>query len=263
MNLKIAISVVFAACLFSEPGVSLASFDQPFEALRVAHSGGAVEKRGYTNSYQALEGSATLGFRYFELDFVFTSDGHLVCLHDWEDNFKRTFGFETDKPLTLSEFEALASKHPKYTNCTLEGLATWMAAHPESVIVTDVRGSNLKALRQIGKTLPNARQRVIPQIYKPANHDRVKKLGFDQVIWTLYRYGGTDQEVIQQAEQFEGRFAIAMPTNRARSPLPSALAQRGIPTYVHTVNNKEARDMYLQEYGVTEIYTNRLAPSLP
>ena len=58
-----------------------------FQALRIAHAGGGLGKTSYTNSYQALTVDIDNGFKYFEIDFTFTKDDQLVCLHDWKHNF--------------------------------------------------------------------------------------------------------------------------------------------------------------------------------
>ena len=257
---KLAALLCGAASLALTPGPAFASDSASFETLRIAHAGGALGKRTYTNSYQALEANLERGFRYFEIDFVTTSDGHLVCLHDWKVNFKRTFGHAVKGPTTLDEFDRLVAENPRFTNCTLSGLADWMTAHPTAVIVTDVKGDNLAALASMAEALPDAGRRVIPQVYDPANYTAIKTLGFEQMIWSLYRFDGTGFDVIQWASNFEGRFAIAMPAAMAKSPLPNALAQRGIPSYTHTINRKADLDMYQREYGVAEIYTDHLAP---
>ena len=232
-----------------------------FQALRIAHAGGALGKATYTNSYQALEANLQKGFRYFEIDFVFTSDDRIVCLHDWKANFTRTFGFETEQRLSFEAFEKLVGENPKFTNCTLEGLASWLDEHPAAMVVTDVRGDNLKALKLIFDKLPDAGKRVIPQIYDPQHFETVRDMGFEQIIWTLYRYRGSNYQVIQWADEWDGaKVAITMPKSRASTALPSALKDRGIPTYVHTINKPEERDEFLTQFSVTEIYTDFLAP---
>ncbi len=231
-----------------------------FQALRIAHAGGGLGEATYTNSYQALTANINHGFKYFEIDFTFTNDDRLVCLHDWSDNFKRTFGFETDHRLSLQEFEQLSKKNKRFTNCTLEGLALWMQENPLAYIVTDVKDDNLKALKRIHDVLPDADHRVIPQIYQPKNFSAVNKMGFQQIIWTLYRYSGSGYEVISWVQRWQAAVAVTMPRERAASALPGALGSRGIPTYVHTINQREEMNMFLTKYGVTEIYTDYLIP---
>jgi glycerophosphoryl diester phosphodiesterase len=241
-------------------GVSAEMENSQFHSFRIAHAGGGLGKMTYTNSYQALNSSLENGFIYFEIDFTFTSDNQLVCLHDWGANFKRVFGFETKRRLALEEFETLAEENTKFTNCTLDGLAVWMKKNPAAHIVTDVKGDNLKALKQIHDLLPNWKNRVIPQIYDPRNFAAVQNMGFQQIIWTLYRYPGNGFNVIQWIEKWEAAVAVTMPKERAASALPRALHARGIPTYVHTVNKREERDKFITKFGVTEIYTDHLIP---
>ncbi len=201
------------------------------------------------------------GFQYFELDFTFTRDDELVCLHDWKRSFKRTFGFDIDGKVTLKEFEVLVQCRSKFTKCTLNGLAVWMRDNPVAYIVTDVKsGRNIEALKRIYDTLPDAGRRVIPQIYNPKNFDAIKEFGYEQIIWTLYRFGGSNDEVLNWVERFRGPIAITMPKERAESTLPMELKKRGIPTYVHTVNTGEELESFVAKFGITEIYTDFLQP---
>jgi hypothetical protein len=39
------------------------------------------------------------------------------------------------------------------------------------------------------------------------------------------------------------------------------MLKKGIPSYVHTINAVEELHKYTQEYGITEIYTDFLAPA--
>lgn len=88
---------------------------------------------------------------YFELDFVFTKDGHLVCIHDWKNNFKESFGFKTNERLDLETFKSLIKNNSKFEKCTLDTLISWMKENPKAYIVTDVKENNLKALQIMSK----------------------------------------------------------------------------------------------------------------
>ena len=54
----------------------------------IAHAGGGINGRTYTNSLEAWENSYQLGNRVFDADFTFTIDGELVLLHSWNDNLE-------------------------------------------------------------------------------------------------------------------------------------------------------------------------------
>jgi hypothetical protein len=231
-----------------------------FEALRIAHAGGGINGTTYTNSYEALNDNMEKGFLYFELDFIFTSDDKLVCLLDWEYNFEKLFGFKTSEKLTLKEFEQLVNDRSKFTLCTLDGLALWMKENPSAYIVTDMKESNVKALSLIYNALPDAHKRVIPQIYQPQNFDVVKRIGFDRIIWTLYRFGGNAESVLFWITTFQGPVAITMPRERAESTLPADLKLMNVSSYVHTINDPQEAERFITKFGITEIYTDFLLP---
>ena len=85
--------------------VSLSAFSQaPSNLLRIAHAGGQIENETYTNSLEALNANFKEGFRVFEIDFSWTTDTQLVCLHDWEQSFERSFGVAPRGAVSLQEF---------------------------------------------------------------------------------------------------------------------------------------------------------------
>lgn len=232
-----------------------------FQVARVAHAGGGFNRRSHTNSHDALDHNLKQGFSHFELDFSFTKDHQLVCIHDYEENFETIFGFQTEEKPTLDAFKSLVEKTPGFKNCTLESLAVWMEQNPSVFIITDIKEDNLKALRMISETAPDFKRRIIPQIYDPSNYNSVKDIGFEQVIWTLYRYDGSDEEVIKWVDTFNGPFAVTMGETRAKSTLPAKLAKKYIPTYVHTINTPDEAHRHLNNHSITEIYTDFLHPT--
>jgi glycerophosphoryl diester phosphodiesterase len=231
-----------------------------FMAYRVAHAGGGINRKTYTNSFEALDTNIKKGFKYFEIDFSFTKDGKLVCLHDWKHDFKRSFGFEVNEKLTLKEFNYLVKNKSDFMKCTADSLADWMKANSSAYIVTDVKGNNIKALNIIIKTLPNAKARVIPQVYDPSNLETIKDMGFKKIIWTLYRYRGSNDDVMRWVTNIDIPIAVTMPKSRADSTLPKKLKERNIPTYVHTINSTKDAEKYIKQLGITEIYTDFLQP---
>jgi len=234
-----------------------------FSVKRVAHAGGALNGQTYTNSIEALDTNLESGFEYFELDFMFTRDKHLACIHDWGDSLTKLCGGRMDRVPTLAEFCALAEENASFEPCTLAKLVQWMDRHPSASIVTDIKEDNVAGLRLIADTVPSYGKRIIPQIYAPENYSTVKKMGYGQVIWTLYQYRGSNDDVLRWVGTFEQPFAVTMPLGRAVSGLPGKLAERHIPTYVHTIN--DVNDLYrlLGEYAVADIYTDVLAPESP
>lgn len=231
-----------------------------FQVHKIAHAGGGISGKTYTNSYEALNENIKKGFTYFELDFSFTSDGHLVNIHDWEGSFKRSFGFNAKRRPTLKEFQTLVKNKSEFQKSTLDGLIVWLEEHPSATIITDVKDDNIRALEMIAKKVPDFKKRIIPQIYDPSNYERVQRIGFEQIIWTLYRYNGTNKEVLQWVDKFKGPFAITMPRGRAVTYLAHRLARKHIPTYVHTINSLEEANNFFYKFALSDVYTDFLEP---
>ncbi|WP_170923712.1 glycerophosphodiester phosphodiesterase family protein [Desulfocicer vacuolatum] len=239
----------------------LCNLPNNFIAHRVAHAGGGINNKKYTNSIDALNSNLKKKFQYFEIDFSFTADDKLVCLHDWKQSFKRSFGFERNKKLTLDEFNYLVKNKSEFQKCTACSLSEWMKMNPSAIIITDVKENNIEALKIMLEILPNAKTRIIPQVYNPENFEKIKGLGFEKMIWTLYRYRGSNDEVLNWVENFATPFAVTMPKSRAESTLPKELKKRQIPSYVHTVNTTQEKEKYINKFGISEIYTDFLPPS--
>ncbi len=222
----------------------------------MAHAGGGINGLTYTNSIDALD--ANVGrYELFELDFSFTSDGKLVCIHDWAGAAKANFGREFDKPPTFAEFTALNSSKQQPKNCTLETLIGWLERHPGKRIITDVKDDNVKALTYLATHYRHAAERFIPQIYQPEQYEPVQALGYKSIIFTMYRYFGTYDRLVDFAAA-NPLFAITMPPPHVPH-LTKRMRDLGVPTYVHTINSAEQLEA-LRANGVAEIYTDWLHP---
>lgn len=104
--------------------VTLSGTSGPKLAPFVAHGGGIQGQSAITNSLQALSLNADR-FDLLEIHLNWTTDGELVCLHDWEESF--AYRFDGRKgPVDLATFRALLAETPdKPRNCDMESLAQW------------------------------------------------------------------------------------------------------------------------------------------
>lgn len=235
------------------PPESCAGLELP---LMIAHAGGAVGGQTYSNSLEALDDSYGRGCRLFELDIQWTSDGKLVLLHDWSTAAARIFGGDFGDNWRSRETFLHTPRLDGLTSLDLEGLVSWLEAHPDAVVVTDVKWENLQALARLRSEVPGAERRLIPQIYGFQEYARVRELGFERIILTLYRSPAGDHEVADFARSVP-LFAVTMPLARAFDGLPSILDEAGVASLVHTVNSpRNARR--LAELGVDGIYTDHL-----
>jgi glycerophosphoryl diester phosphodiesterase len=244
--------------------VAATSPADPFQTCckRIAHAGGAINSATYTNSREALLHNLERGFEDFELDFIWTSDRRLVTLHDWDGNAQRAFNHPVTEPPDLATFQAWLEKASPYPPMTLAALAQLMEEQPSIRVITDVKQHNLEALRIIHRELPDASGRVIPQIYTPQEYAEVKAIGYQQVIWTLYRYPGSNDQVLAELGAMNLKkmelYAVTLTAERARDGLAQAIRAQGIPVYAHTINTVPELLLLQEQYAVTDVYTDVL-----
>ncbi len=262
MNSKIIISCL-TLCVGGLTWVYLTktSKDRAFclaQERAVAHAGGVAHNKTYSNSHEAIEGSLEKGFGYIELDFSWTKDEQLVCLHDWGKSFQKVFPKESPRPQTLKGFVHLREKS-SLKPCTLDSLKELLSQHPRLFLITDVKNSNKKGLQLIAKELKGQLSQVIPQIHKRQSYPLVKKMGYNKIILTLYRFSGNNEEVVDLVKDLD-LFAVTMSSKRAIEGLGNSLNALGMSTYVYTVNDTQEAKSLLTNYGITSIYTDYIMP---
>lgn len=225
----------------------------------IAHALGDIDGIRYSNSYEALEKSYRNGFRFFETDIEITADNKLVLLHDWDGVIQDLYK-TAPKIYTLDEFKKLKIRE-KYTPLTLNELLTWIEKHPDTYFVTDTKRKNLVILNKLYQQSGELFSHFIPQIYNFEEYNTVKKIGYFDIILTLYTRDYKAPELINFASQHQ-LWAITMSTDRIKTypDLPAELTAANIFTYSHLVNS-QAQMVNLQKQKIGGIYTSDLSPS--
>lgn len=101
----------------------------------IAHAGGRIDGKNYTNSLEALNLNYERGFRLFELDIIQTSDGHYVAAHDW-DKWAKITGYTGEIPPDKSTF--LKTKiYNKYTPMDMNIINDWFSVHSDAILISD------------------------------------------------------------------------------------------------------------------------------
>jgi len=219
----------------------------------IAHAGGGYQGRTYTNSLAALTHNRDR-YQLFEIDLSWTSDGHLVCLHDWQG----AFGQKEERKASLADFLESATLREVPAPCTLQTLVDWVRANPSKRIVTDVKEDNLRALTEIARDYPELRSNFIPQIYSPDEYRVARSLGFEDIIWTLYRMRIPEEEILRHLETLD-LYALTMPVRRAETGLAQRAAEAtGVLSYVHTLNSAQEFE-HFRMLGVNSLYTDFLS----
>ncbi len=236
--------------LEAEPAIDL--------PVSIGHGGGRLGGTAITNSFDTLQANRSR-FDLFELDLTWTSDGELVCLHDWNESFQSRFSKSTDAPISLMEFRTLLAQNPDLPqNCDLDRLAEWMRANPDVRVVTDAKSNPLKAHELIAARHPDIRGQFIPQAYTPDEIKVLRELGFEDVIFSIYRYAGNDQRILNDVLTWRPT-ALAMPVDRARNGLLNLIAlQSETPAFVHTVNDPTIAGC-LKAMGAFGLYTDDIS----
>ena len=227
---------------------------------RIAHAGGAYNWEIYTNSLDALEANKD-DYELFEIDLSWTSDDTLVCIHDWEWSPINTFWVPyREEPMSFEEFTTAVASNEKYKNCTLDTLMTWLKDNPTKFLVTDIKERNLESLKRIAENYPDLQKKIIAQVYLPRNYQIVQDMWYEHIIWALYRYKWTTEEVLWNARTMNNIFALSLNVPRSQTDLPQKLESENFYTYVHTINDAETL-IRLQNLWASEIMTDFLTPN--
>ena len=225
---------------------------------KVVHGGGAIDGYAGSNSLEAINAAYAAGNRTLELDFLLSSDGVPVCLHDWSAFYSNDI--TVGVPMTRDAFRAVRI-YERYTPLDLDTLAEWLTAHPDVHIITDVKDNNLGVLRTIARAHPELQARFIPQIYAYEEYAPVRAMGYTNIILTLYRLGEYSDKVntkkIVPFAAARGLVAVTADVTIASEKFIAAFNEAGVPLAVHTVNG-EAEQAALFSAGISTIYTDRV-----
>jgi glycerophosphoryl diester phosphodiesterase len=251
--------------IFREPqtvggrGVAITS-----NADLIGHAGIGMPEATYSNSLEALDLAVARGFTKIEFDFQETSDGKLVAAHDWGQTYRELRPALSTYAVLATSLFGKAPSHAEFMSAPLRGnltpvdaplLAAWLKRHPNVRIVTDVKGDNVAALRQLLDS-GIAGHQLVPQIYHRKELQAVRSLGFQDIIYTLYR----DTSVsIPEAIEFAraNKVAVTMHGGRATRHILGEFKKAGVPIYLHTVNDPQIAATFLS-WGATGVYTDFL-----
>lgn len=223
---------------------------------KIMHAGGSLGDMTYTNMKEALDKHYQRGRRYFEVDFEKTADGEFVALHSWDGFITKFFG-KAYKNVAYDhkDFQAFTSVHG-YTPLDLKGVIQWMKNHKDAYLITDCKKDNILFLKKLKEKAPEIVPRVLPQMYFTKEYEEIKGLGYEGIIWTLYRGNFTEQEVLDFAKAHP-LYGITMEEKYYDQGLGKRLIEAGHPVYVHTINDYQ-KAKRMMDQGVQGIYTDEL-----
>ena len=201
----------------------------------IVHAGGQIGDYTGTNSYEALVSSYMMGCHFIELDMNFTSDGVLVCVHDWDTDYFR-MGKPVGQALSYNEFQRARV----------------------------LREYNLEGLKYISDKYGYIKNQFIPQIYSEGEYSYVKDMGYENIIYTLYALDynqKTDTEEIVRFANENKLLGITFSSELATDDYIKELKKAGVKLFTHTVNSKSEMER-LKEMGIDGIYSDYIPTKL-
>lgn len=220
----------------------------------IRHGGGYVQNLKIPNSAKAFQNSIDKGYTVIEMDFSFTADGKLVCIHDWDNG-----------PMTYKQFKK-SKLLGKYKRATADAVINMMIDNPDVYLVVDAKENDMvevyrefmKRCEMIGDL--DTMDRVIPQIYRESDLEQLKQIyDFRNYIFTLYRLNCTTSAQYKQVAAFcvENQVdVVTIPKTKVTKAIVKIFKKKNIKVYTHTVNTSAQKKKYLK-MGVSGFYTDK------
>ena len=224
----------------------------------ILHAGGLADGVMYSNSKEALSQSYAAGARLIEIDFNYTSDGYLACIHDWHNRFAPEI-----KPNVAPSLNSFLSMKifNRFTPMWLGSVAEFMNEHSDVYIVTDIKEQNVRAATEIKKAYPHLMDRFIIQVYSEQEYHAIKKLGFDHIIFSLYKLTWAEKTDFDHLVSFAKKNKILAYTFDytllSVSGYYERISKAGVPLFVHTINTASMQKDYYK-MGIYGIYSDML-----
>lgn len=225
----------------------------------VAHAGGRVKTVHNSNSVQALQQTLKSNVTSVEIDFSWTADHKLVCVHDFKE-------FKTGIPLLDSFLNNLFSK--KYKRMTAETALKMLADSGRLYLLVDTKEENevevyrevLRILTEMGRV--DYMEKVVPQFFSKEQYEQFKEVyPFKEGIFAIYKMQDEEltPEVTADIAHFcgENHLTVAISQKRATDQLISLLHSEHVYIIVHTVNNGGVWNTLFKK-GVRSIYTDAI-----
>lgn len=145
---------------------------------------------------------------------------------------------------------------------SLDELAEFMRAHPDVLIVTDVKDDNERSCNIIRDTHPDLMDRFIVQIYHAHEYEKVTSLGFRNIIYTLYRTRPEEREFHVLKDFIANKEIVGLTFHwswvEERPSWFAEVTSLGVPLHVHTVNGRSVISRMLSS-GIDAVYTDEVA----
>ena len=142
----------------------------------IVHAGGQMDNQKYLNSLEGLNYFYDKGFRYFELDLIYTSDNYLVAAHDWK-TWQRLTNFDGKLPPNLKEFNQFKLLN-KYTSLDYVKINDWFNEKEDAILVTDKINDPIEFYKQI----PLNKSNIYMELFSLNSLKNAKEMKIDVIV---------------------------------------------------------------------------------
>ncbi|RDU25218.1 glycerophosphodiester phosphodiesterase family protein [Anaerosacchariphilus polymeriproducens] len=235
----------------------------------IAHALGGIDKVEYTNSLEALNLSYNRGIRLMEVDFLYTNDGHLVCRHNWNEEFGDGFSKKNipdHKTFMESKINGV------YTTLDIESIIRFAMEHPDVYFVTDIKSYKFDICEAVELIIDTAEElgfseideQFIIQVYNYEDYEKIsERFSFQNFIFSLYRMkdelkNNGINDILDFCMKNEIK-VVTLPKKYATREICNQLKVNGIKVFVYTIDSRKTW-LKLKLTGVDGIYTNYIYP---
>lgn len=219
----------------------------------IAHAGGSIYGQAYTNSLEALNLAYANGYHQIEVDVIRSAEGELILAHDTTWITDLLIGKIGN--ITLHDFKNTPARYG-LTLMTFHELTVWMQQNRMVYIVLDKL--EFADYAEIAEKYPALVWRFVPQATQFDDYAKLKAIGYNKVIMTLYKTWYTEDQIVRFASQ-NYLWGLTMAYERFSTFSKKAELTRITQVYVHTINEKAVVDE-LANQGVAGVYTDTILP---
>ena len=252
----------------------------------IVHACGQYNGKTNTNCREALIQAlkSSKKGRTIEIDFSFTSDNVLVCLHDFNEFNRRVNGVDSPKRTTLKKFREAGTEGGGTAMTAAEAISI-MSQFPKAYLVVDTKEGDVEVYKRLVKICKKLKKksflnRMVIQVYNEEGYKKIRKV-YKFKHWCLsgykfmngYKDGYNNARILKTLVNYSKMMkfdALVIPARTlARDTTSTKLNNfqidpykiraisggKKIPILCHTVN-KYKDYMALRLNGVTNVYTD-------
>ena len=226
----------------------------PNKGILIAHAGGAIGGKTYTNSIEAINASVAAGFSFIELDLILTCDGQVVAAHDWE-HFRSISGTgKSEECLSLEEFKA-KKVHNQYNVVTATDINFLFSKNEELFLVTDKIRDFSALLSQINVS----KDRLLVEVFSYKDYVKALKRGIKYPMLCIWNERSFNKHFRHLTSGMVSMITIPEKLIPKLGEQLKLVHDKGVSIFAFSSNDEGYVKRYLGEY-VTGFYTDSIVP---